>query len=395
MNQLSDCSLVHCANCTTSMQGEFCHRCGQSIHSVLKPMHHMLEEAAETVLHVDGRIVHTLPPLLLKPGFLTLEYFSGRRVRYIAPFRLMFVLCLLAFFVGHLALGGARLSFGDDNITVETKAFQRASTPAEVERALQQQLAGLDQARHLPGADALAGSSLASVRLKLQQEALKRRAELGDKTVVLLNGAASNEAPATAGSKPASHSPDDPVELVLKAPIHIRWLPDFVNASLTRMQQHMRANINAIDGHGENSELARERLLGELFAVLPQTMFFMLPLFAVLLKAAYLFRRRLYMEHLIVALHSHAFLFLALLLTIGLTLARGILAPHATWAAATLGWLEAALLLWMPIYLLLMQKRIYRQGWPMTVLKYTIIGWCYVCLLVFALLMALMLALAR
>jgi hypothetical protein len=99
MKQLTSYEGQHCANCGTAMQGEFCHECGQSIHSVLKPMHGMIEETVETLLHIDGRIVHTLPPLLLKPGFLTLEYFSGRRVRYIAPFRLMFVLCVLAFFV--------------------------------------------------------------------------------------------------------------------------------------------------------------------------------------------------------------------------------------------------------------------------------------------------------
>ncbi len=73
------------------------------MHSVLRPVHGLFEEFFETFLHIDGRILHTLPPLLLKPGFLSLEYFSGRRVRYIAPFRLMFVLCLLSFFVLHLA----------------------------------------------------------------------------------------------------------------------------------------------------------------------------------------------------------------------------------------------------------------------------------------------------
>lgn len=71
MNELSESAVVHCASCATPMQGELCHHCGQSIHSVLKPMHHMLEETAETFVQVDGRMVRTLPPLLLKPGFFT------------------------------------------------------------------------------------------------------------------------------------------------------------------------------------------------------------------------------------------------------------------------------------------------------------------------------------
>ena len=40
----------------------------------------------------------------------------------------------------------------------------------------------------------------------------------------------------------------------------------------------------------------------------------LLPVFALMLKIVYAFKRRLYMEHLIVALHSHAFLCLTLLL---------------------------------------------------------------------------------
>src|SRR3546814_20040003 len=37
----------------------------------------------------------------------------------------------------------------------------------------------------------------------------------------------------------------------------------------------------------------------------------------------------------------------------------------------------------MPLYLLLMQKRAYGQGWTMTFLKYSVLGFCYVVLLSF------------
>jgi hypothetical protein len=83
------------------------------------------------------------------------------------------------------------------------------------------------------------------------------------------------------------------------------------------------------------------------------------------------------MEHLIVALHSHAFLCLALLgvfLLIALGEAMPVLSPLTTL-------LKIGLFVWMPVYLLLMQKRIYRQGWTMTVLKYCTLGFCYLILL--------------
>lgn len=378
MNELTEAVPLHCANCGTPMQGEFCHHCGQSVHSVLKPMHHMVEDTLDMVLHVDSRIVHTLPPLLFKPGFLTLEYFAGRRQRYVAPFRLMFVLCLLAFFVAHLALGDNGLAMGRDGVTVQTEAFKRAKTPTEVDRALQAQLAALDQTQRLPAVGALSREQLDKTRRDLRQQAIKRRAELGDKSVVMLGP--STDAQHRADDK-TGRTPDDPVQLALDAPVRIGWLPDFVNARLDRMAKRMGANWTAITGEGERAAEARHRLQGQMFATLPQTLFFMLPLFALLLKLFYVFRRRLYMEHLIVALHSHAFLFLAMLLGVLLGLLGRWLVPLAGWLVAPLHWLGWGLALWVPVYLLIMQKRIYRQGWPMTIIKYVVAGCCYVWLL--------------
>ncbi len=108
-------------------------------------------------------------------------------------------------------------------------------------------------------------------------------------------------------------------------------------------------------------------------SVLPQTLFVLMPLFAVLLKIFYIFKRRLYMEHLIVALHSHAFISFSLLLV-------GVLGLIKTWwpsLAVPAGWITMALCVWIPVYLFLMQKRVYKQGWIMTTLKFGMIGLCY------------------
>jgi len=79
------------------------------------------------------------------------------------------------------------------------------------------------------------------------------------------------------------------------------------------------------------------------------------------------------MEHLIVALHSHAFLSLSLLLMFLLAwLERSLPA-----ASVAFDLLEIALFAWMLLYLLLMQKRVYGQGWPMTLLKYLVLGFFY------------------
>jgi len=400
MKQLTSHEGLHCANCGAAMQGEFCHECGQSIHSVLKPMHHMLEETVETVLHIDGRIVHTLPPLLLKPGFLTMEYFGGRRVRYIAPFRLMFVLCLLSFFVFHLAIDQFTSKMpanGQPLVSVDSRAIEAASSPAEVRKALQDELDGLQSARDT---GLLPPNVLEQTHTAAQE--LRRKA---NQRLVALDAApmpaASLAAPPVAApenvsgdTKPRDASPKA-TEGESK-PVQIAWLPDLVNARLTALGQQMYRNWRAVK-HGDPaaSAEAKQRMINGVFGVLPPTMFVMIPMFAVLLKLFYVFRRRLYMEHLIVALHSHAFMFLSLLLITVVGMLSTWLRPHAAWTGYALGWIQALLMLWVPTYLLIMQKHVYRQGWPMTLLKFWFVGWCYFWLLMFALTVAAALGMAH
>src|ERR1700743_2278092 len=88
------------------------------------------------------------------------------------------------------------------------------------------------------------------------------------------------------------------------------------------------------------------------------------------------------MEHLIVSLHSHAFIFISLLGLMLLSFAREAIRPRVDLAADAIGFVQVAMWIWIPVYLLLMQKRVYRQGWPMTILKYWLIGSIYFWLLV-------------
>jgi hypothetical protein len=87
------------------------------------------------------------------------------------------------------------------------------------------------------------------------------------------------------------------------------------------------------------------------------------------------------MEHLVVALYSHVFLLMALTAVFVFMALSGAVAAHAHWLSVLLNTGTMLLLVWMPFYLLLMQKRVYGQDWIMTLLKYSIIGFVYVNLL--------------
>ena len=159
-----------------------------------------------------------------------------------------------------------------------------------------------------------------------------------------------------------------------------------MNAWLTRTAVHMRDNLESV-------KKDPQRLLTGWISVLPQTLFVVMPLFAVLLKFFYIFKRRLYMEHLLVALHSHSFIFMSILVLLLLAWLAD-LAASIGWLVDVIGVFSVVAWIWLFLYLLVMQKRVYRQGWFMTVLKYCVIGYCYVIFLAFALAMSALASLA-
>lgn len=371
-----------CANCGAAMLGDYCPACGQARKSPLRHLPALAADAADTVLSLDGRLMHTVPALFLRPGFLSKEYFAGRRVRYIPPFRLAFLLCLLAMFVSHLAIDSTtNLASWKVN-----GAFDELNTAAAVQRNLDEQLQGLTEARLAPGLPAVARAGLDKAEAELREAAKARLLALDANPNQPAAAASSTEIVGTAsvalpGDKPPILNVDaDNANLSLGP---IRWLPDFANARLKIAETRIKANLAALESSDQATKRAAiNRMLTGGFSALPPAMFLMLPVFAVLLKVLYVFKRRLYVEHLIVALHSHAFLFLSVLLLAGLAILGHASTAHA-WLQTSFGWMQTILCGWMLLYLLLMQKRVYAQGWTLTSLKFLLAGFCYVVLLSF------------
>jgi hypothetical protein len=91
-----------CPNCAAAYQPDalFCHSCGQERQSVRSlTMGRFAVNALPDTLNVDGRFLPTLWLLLTKPGFLTREYMSHRRMAYSAPLQVYAVVTALFFFV--------------------------------------------------------------------------------------------------------------------------------------------------------------------------------------------------------------------------------------------------------------------------------------------------------
>jgi len=97
-----------CANCGAPLQGPYCHVCGQLAESFERSIWSLLKEAVENFFEADGRVVYTLPRLVLRPASLTKAYLAGRRASQTPPLRLFLVVIVVVFFVGGLTPGAHR-----------------------------------------------------------------------------------------------------------------------------------------------------------------------------------------------------------------------------------------------------------------------------------------------
>ena len=364
-----------CANCGTPMQGPYCAACGQPEKGMIRPLANVMSDVADTIFNVDSRIFRSILPLYLRPGYLTTEYFAGRRTRYVTPFRLFFFLCIISFFAVQASLNIDQMKFDLDADTGLSSAMTEAEVRAREKVALDE----LAKARSAPGLPPAAVVGLDVATANVRTEAARRSAWIAAKARAEANGEKPPPDPDEARMTLFGDAPWDPEA----NPIRIGWLPDFANAELNAAAVRMKDNL---------SEARKDprHLIRSLFSVLPQTLFVLMPLFAVLLKVVYVFYRRLYMEHLIVALHSHAFVFMSLLLIALITLLLSVTGTQAAWADPVLRLLRAAVWTWLPIYLFLMQKRVYRHGWPMALVAWSVVGTCYIVILSFGLVGALL-----
>ena len=97
-----------CANCGATLEGPYCHECGQNADNHKRSIFHLIIEAIEGMFHLDGRLALTLPALFFQPGKLAKDYMEGRIVRHVPPFRTFLVALLLFIFAAEHAIHSAQ-----------------------------------------------------------------------------------------------------------------------------------------------------------------------------------------------------------------------------------------------------------------------------------------------
>ena len=118
-----------CNNCNRSLEGVYCSNCGQKYLRSLR-FRHLFKEFVDHNLDIDSKLFITLKYLIIKPWFLTVQYWKGKRARYTSPFKAYLILSFIYFLL-------VSISTEPENIREDFKSPAKIDDPSiELEQSI-------------------------------------------------------------------------------------------------------------------------------------------------------------------------------------------------------------------------------------------------------------------
>lgn len=333
-------SLEYCRNCDGylgNVPAKYCPHCGQDTLNHPPTFWEFVHEFITHYVALEGKLWKTLLLLFFKPAELTREYRAGRKLRYISPLRLYITASFLFFLVVKVAGLG-------DNIKVNVKADPAAK--AEVTAALQE-------------AKTEVLSSMAAARDEIEKSTQsdaqkdKQKAELAQAKAIIEGTADKAISVVGADEQPAVKSEN--VDGAAK--LNFNCEPNETAC------YWFKQRLKKWEGR-KDADVIRELKAGAISNV-PYALFMLLPLFALMTKVIYVRRGMYFGEHMVYALHIHAFTFFALLLM--------ALTPETV---------SGLVFVTVMIYYFVAMQRFFGGRWWANVIRYGIVGTIYPFLLI-------------
>jgi hypothetical protein len=333
---------THCENCGALLHGHWCAKCGQAAIDYRRSFRHVIGDVLDSFLNWDSKFFATIAWLIVRPWHLTNEFLKGRRVRYVHPLRLYLLGSILFFFV---------VNYGARSIHLDPSKLSQQER-AEI-------TADLDKENISPDVKA-------RVRRALEAKGLKQPEEDNPPAP---GSMATPQPIATASPSPSPTS--SPASDAVGPLVQFDEPP---SDSLGKwLEQRAKEKMGERGGK-------MALFLRTLFSNLPYMMLCCIPLFALVLKILYIRKRIFYIDHLVYALHIHTFAYTAIILIVLATFGLKHVMP-----VALAGVIVALLWLAFAVQIFLSIRRVYRQGWFVSVLKFLFGGVAYLVVLSVAL----------
>jgi hypothetical protein len=364
-------AITHCENCGAQLQGHWCAKCSQPAIDYRRSFRHVITDLLNEFLNWDSKFFATISLLLVRPWKLTNQFLAGHRVRYVHPLRLYLLASILFFFAATFGIKATH--FQPLDISPSTRAeiqgeLERGNVAPEIRQKIEQALGGEPVS---PKKRAALEEQLRNENLpKVARDAIQQRLEHGDP---------SPNVRARLGDALKDLTPDvrTKVEESLKKAQGkgVIFEPDKNEEPNDLPNWFEKRAREKFGEHGTNIQL----FLVTLMSNLPYMMLACIPLFACVLKLLYIRRRIFYIDHLVYALHIHTFAYVGVILIVLATIGL-----HRVIPGSIAGWIIALLWIAFTVQILLSIRRVYRQGWFISIFKFLFGGFVYLIVLVAA-----------
>jgi hypothetical protein len=321
--------ITHCENCGAQLHGHWCAQCGQPAIDYRRSFRHVIVDLLNEFLNWDSKFFATIGLLLVRPWKLTNQFLAGHRVRYVHPLRLYLLASILFFFAVNYGARGLHLEPG--KLSPKDRAELEADLKKEdLPPAARDQLEALLRESPSPAAPAASPNPPSPPPALKTDKQKQEYGKIGERPFVVFD------------SEKKSSTPFE------------RWV-------------EARAK-DKMGEHGTKMGL----FISTLFSNLPYMMLCCIPLFAFVLKILYLRRHIFYIDHLIYALHIHTFAYVGIMLIVLATIGLNRMAP-----GPIAGWIIALLWIAFVVQIFLSIRRVYRQGWFISIFKFLFGGLVY------------------
>jgi hypothetical protein len=275
----------NCLNCGTEVTDRFCAHCGQENLETKESFGQLVGHFFADITHYDSKFFTTIKDLLFKPGFLTRQYFVGRRTKYLNPLRMYFFISFIFFLVSYIKNNNEPAEAEDPNAQYanivrqyladslrQSIKNQNVNTDSIKATVINQLAANLDSA-------ILKKDTTETIAFSLGKDGIRFTLTENKYNNVYEYDSAQRS------------MPDDKRDKGV-----MRWM--------------IRTNVNLKSRYGSRSQV----VVAENFQhSIPKLMFVLLPLFAWFIYLFYSRKKYYYTQHVIFSIHFHSFFFLVFL----------------------------------------------------------------------------------
>ena len=322
--------LLQCKNCESILREdyEFCPNCGQKTDEDLT-MGVLFYNTISNYFSFDARFIKGFLPLMFRPGFLPQKFIEGKRLLYLHPGQMYLFVAFIFFFVFSFAVTESL-----DELDKTLKDNDKAVISGE----------GIEGASQKPALD--------SVQIDRITKPLKDNKDLlwmEDREVQALDSIIRSE-----GNKPSNNTG-------LTFDFDVKKVDSLISVNAKEEAIYKAMGMSDDAGYftrkfyAQMFKLYKDKGIASIFLTfynsLPIALFFLLPIFALILKILY-YKKGPYSHHLVFSLYFFSFLFTAICILYLINLIVDI--PD---------WIDWLLFFSTFFYLMIGVKRFYKQGW--------------------------------